>query len=130
MILRALVVWLALLVVAVLNGAFREGVLNAKMGEATGHVVSTLLLCALILVVSWISIVWLNPTTPDHAATVAVLWVCLTVAFEFGFGHFVAGKSWAALLADYNFLRGRVWLLVVISLVEAPYRTARLRGLF
>lgn len=130
MMLRALVVWLALLVVAILNGAFREEVLNPKMGEATGHVVSTLLLCALILVVSSILIVWLNPTTPDDAATIAVLWVCLTVAFEFGFGHFVAGMSWVELLADYNLLRGRVWLLVLISLVEAPYRTARFRGLF
>jgi hypothetical protein len=130
MMLRALAVWLVLMLVAILNGAFREEVLNPRMGEATGHVVSTLLLCALIAAVSWISIVWLNPKTPDHAAAVALLWVSLTVAFEFGFGHFVAGKSWSALLADYNVFRGRVWVLVLIVLVEAPFRTARFRGLF
>jgi len=128
--LRALVVWLVFMVVAILNGAFREGVLSSRMGEATGHVVSTLLLCALIVVVSWVSIVWLNPATPDQAATVAALWVSMTVAFEFGFGHFVAGKSWTVLLAGYNILQGRIWVLVPVTVAAAPYLTARVRGLF
>lgn len=130
MMLRAFAVWLVFMFAAIANGAFREGVLNSIFGQATGHVVSTLLLCVLITVVSWASIVWLNPTTPAEAARVAVLWILTTVAFEFGFGHFVAGKPWATLFGDYNLFRGRVWVLVLIVLAEAPYRTARLRGLF
>lgn len=61
---------------------------------------------------------------------VAVLWVSMTVAFEFGFGHFVAGRPWAVLLADYNILQGRIWVLVPVTVASAPYLTARLRGLF
>jgi hypothetical protein len=130
MMFRALAVWLVFMFAAIANGAFRERALNSIFGEATGHVVSTLLLCTLITVVSWASIVWLNPTTSAKATRVAVLWILMTVAFEFGFGHFVAGKSWATLFGDYNVFRGRVWVLVLIVLAEAPYRSARLRGLF
>jgi hypothetical protein len=53
----------------------------------------------------------------------------LTVAFEFGFGHFIAHKPWSELRADYNVLRGRVWILVLITISAAPYIAARLRGL-
>ena len=45
----------------------------------------------------------------------------MTVAFEFGFGHFVAGHSWQRLLGDYNLLEGRVWLLFLLwILVVVP----------
>ena len=129
MIPRALIVWLVLMSGAILNGAFRERVLNARIGAAAGHVVSSLLLCLVILLVSWVSISWLRPTSPAQATSIALLWVLVTVAFEFGFGHFVAEKSWSDLFADYNVLQGRVWVLVLIVLAEAPYQTARLRGL-
>jgi hypothetical protein len=116
------------MVVAILNGALREGALNPNAGEATGHVASTVLLCILILAISFVSVEWLDPRSPGQAATVSVLWLFLTLAFEFVFGHFVAGKSWVALLADYNLTQGRVWLLVPITVAAAPYVAARLRG--
>jgi hypothetical protein len=31
-----------------------------------------------------------------------LLWLVLTVAFEFGVGHFVFGRSWESLGEDYN----------------------------
>ncbi len=130
MVLRAIVIWLVILVLAILNGAFRVGVLIPRSSEAAGHVVSTLMLCGLIAFVSWVTIAWLHPATWAHAAAVAMLWVVMTVLFEFGFGHFVAGKPWTDLLADYNILRGRVWILVLVTLATAPCLAARPRGLF
>jgi hypothetical protein len=53
----------------------------------------------------------------------------LTLAFEFGFGHWVAGKSWSDLLRDYNLLEGRVWPLVPVVTTVAPALAARVRGL-
>ena len=46
--------------------------------------------------------------TARAAADVGAAWVVLTVAFEFGFGHYVAKQSWDTLLADYNLRRGTV----------------------
>jgi apolipoprotein N-acyltransferase len=50
----------------------------------------------------------------------------MTVIFEFGFGHYVAGHSWSHLLADYNLLAGRVWFLFLIWIALLPYVIWRL----
>ena len=38
---------------------------------------------------------------------IGAAWVVLTVIFEFGFGHYVDGKSWSELLENYNLPAGR-----------------------
>jgi hypothetical protein len=35
-------------------------------------------------------------------------------------GHYAFGHAWETLLADYNLLRGRVWLLVLATTFVAP----------
>jgi len=124
------VIWFALLVIAVLNGTFRVAVLVPRLGDAMGHVVSTLMLCVLIVVLSWATIGWVHPATPAQAIAVGVLWLVLTLVFEFGFGHFVAHKTWPELLADYNLLGGRIWPLVLLTTMASPYLLGRFRGLF
>ena len=126
-ILRAVAVWFVLLVLAVANGTLREKGLVPKIGDRAGHVVSTVLLAAAILVVSWFAIPWIDPGTPARAWTVGLLWVAMTLAFEFGFGR-VRGRSWRKLFADYDVGRGRVWFLVPITTLVAPWVVARLRG--
>jgi len=130
MLLRCAVVWCGLVVLAVLNGALRIGVLIPRIGEAAGHVASTLLLCVAIAVTAWWTVTWIRPARSGEALWVGALWLVLTLGFEFGFGHFVAGKSWGELLADYDVLRGRVWVLVLITTLTAPYLAARARRLF
>jgi hypothetical protein len=51
---------------------------------------------------------------------VGLLWLVLTVAFEFDFFHSVGGKPWDVLLADYNILRGRLWILVLATVLLGP----------
>lgn len=129
MISRGLAVWLAMLVLAVANGTFRAAVLIPRFGEAAGHVLSTVMLCILIAGLTWAAIGWLAPPTPGSAVGLGVLWVILTVGFDFGFGRLAAHKSWQELRADYNVLRGRIWILVLLTTGAAPYLTARLRHL-
>ena len=62
------------------------------------------------------------------AMRVGALWTALTVAFEFGFGRCVMHKSWEALFADYNFLAGRVWLLVPLTTFYGPVLAGMLIG--
>jgi apolipoprotein N-acyltransferase len=59
---------------------------------------------------------------PDTATATAVggVWALLTLGFEFGFGHYVVGTSWADLLADYDVSRGRIWVLIPIATAAAP----------
>jgi hypothetical protein len=58
------------------------------------------------------------------------LWVALTLAFEFLAGHYLFHKPWAALLADYDLSRGRIWILVLVATLLMPLWLARERGLF
>jgi hypothetical protein len=46
---------------------------------------------------------------------VGLYWLLLTVAFEFLGGHYLFGKSWENLPADYNLMRGRVWVAVLVA---------------
>jgi apolipoprotein N-acyltransferase len=51
----------------------------------------------------------------------------LTVGFELGFGHYVAGHPWSDLVADYDLASGRLWVLIPAWTALAPYLLYRLR---
>jgi hypothetical protein len=120
MITRALLAWLTLLLCAVLNGALRQAVLIPHIGERAGHIVSTLLLSAIIMGVAWVSLPWIRARTARDAWIVGALWLALTVAFEFLGGHYLFGDSWENLLAAYNVARGQIWVLVLITTLLGP----------
>jgi hypothetical protein len=129
MLVRGLLIWCALLLTAVINGAFREAVLVPRTGAQVGHVVSSISLSLFILLVTYLAIPWIRPSSPSQALLIGMVWLALTLAFEFGFGRY-RGKPWAELLTDYNLFRGRVWIVVLLVTLIAPLLTARMRGLF
>jgi hypothetical protein len=64
----------------------------------------------------------------SQALTVGVIWLLLTVAFEFSFGHFVAHHSWEKLFQDYNILAGRLWVLVLLGVALLPVIVFKIRS--
>lgn len=71
---------------------------------------------------------WIRPDNLRDAIAIGLAWLVVTLAFEFGFGR-ARGKPWAELLADYDVLKGRIWVLVLVTTAVAPYLAARARGL-
>jgi hypothetical protein len=126
---RAVVVWCGLVALAVSNGAVREALLVPQVGAGTAHVISTITLCALVMWAAYMTIDWIAPTTVGDALGVGALWLVLVLAFEFLAGHFLFGHSWASLLAEYNLVRGRVWIFVPAVTLVAPWLAARARDL-
>jgi len=122
MLAKALLIWILLVVVAVLNGGVRTAFLAPRFGELGGHVISTAILCGVIFVVAWWTIPWLGPRGVRQALLIGTVWMVLTVAFEFLAGHYLFGPSWARLLAGYNLLHGRVWIVVPLATLLAPAR--------
>lgn len=120
MILRAVAIWLGLLVVASMNGALREALLIPRLGAGAGRAVSSVALSVLILLLTYATIRWIRPDTIKRAWLIGVLWIILTLAFEFLAGHFLFGNSWNSLLEDYNVARGRIWIVVLITTLIAP----------
>jgi hypothetical protein len=124
---RALLVWVLLVGLAILNGLAREGYRAPRLGAAAGHVVSSIILGGLIALTAWLTIRWIAPGTARRAWEVGILWAVLTVAFEFLAGHYAFGHPWPELLEDYDLLQGRVWLLVVATTLVAPAWACRVR---
>lgn len=115
-----LAVWVGMAVVAVLNGGFREVVLIPRIGEYAGHVLSTAMLVAAILGISFLffrstSIAY----TLGEAVLIGVGWTVLTVGFEFLVGY-VEGTPVSVTLGQYNVLAGQVWIAVPLALLLSP----------
>jgi hypothetical protein len=128
MVMRAVFIWCALLVIASINGIAREAVLIPRIGEVAGRALSTLALSAFIVILTWISIGWIAPRSAQQAWAVGVIWVVLTLAFEFLAGHYLFHNPWSRLLEDYNVIRGRIWILVLIATLVSPRVCAGLRN--
>ena len=129
MLLRAILIWLVLSVLAVLNGMARNSLITPRIGEHGGHVASTIILCTVIFAVTLISIRWMGPEGRGSAWLIGIVWVVLTVSFEFLAGHYLFGSEWSKLLADYNLAEGRIWLLVLMTSFFAPWCAAAVRGI-
>lgn len=127
MILRAAVIWILLLVIAVASGTARVAFLQPRVGEHAAHVVGTVLVILVFGTVIWWATPWIVPTLDRTTLWgLGLGWVAATIAFEFLFGHYVAGHPWPKLLADYNLLAGRIWLLVLVTILVMPWVTGAL----
>ena len=91
------------------------------LSDLRAHQLSSLIGIVLFGLYIWFSLRRARPATGSQALAVGFLWLGLTVAFEFSFGHFVAGHSWSRLFQDYNLFAGRLWVLVLLWLTLAPY---------
>jgi len=59
---------------------------------------------------------------------IGVQWVLMTLIFEFVFGHYVAGKSWADILQNFNPLKGNLFIVVLLVTFISPLLVAKIRG--
>jgi hypothetical protein len=127
MIYRALTIWAVLLVFAMLIGGGKVAFIIPKLGEHIGQIIGTLIFCPVIFVVTWYSIRWINPNGIRDAIVVGILWLILTEAFEFLAGRYLFEKSWEQLFYEYQIWEGRIWVLILVTLLASPIIAARLR---
>lgn len=113
--------WFVLLVLAILNAGFRTKILQERLGELRAHQVASLTFITLIMIISVVfAALMISLATMIDLWTIGILWVILTVMFEFLFGHYVMKHPWKRLLNDYNLLKGRLWSLVIITILIGP----------
>ena len=127
--LKAVAVWVAILVCAILNGALREGILLRVLGKPVATLVSGALLAGIVLAIALLAVPWFGRLAASRYAYVGALWLLLTLAFEFSFGRLVQHQTWRELLEAYTFRHGNIWPLVLFITAVAPLLAARIRGL-
>jgi hypothetical protein len=114
------IAWFPMFVIALANATIREVGYKRDVGELAAHQISTLTACILVGVCVWVLSNYLGIQSAGQAIGIGLMWLIMTVAFEFGFGHFIVGNPWSRLLHDYNVLHGRVWSLFVLWIAVAP----------
>ena len=124
---KALAIWVVILVLAVINGTFREAVLIPKFGSSSGLFLSGLLLSLLILAATYLLLPWLGIRRSGQLLLIGVCWLALTLVFEFSFG-LLRGKALPEILGAYTFKGGNIWSVVLVVTAVAPCLAARLRG--
>lgn len=123
---KSVVIWLGILVLAIANGLFREAILVPELGKVPGFLASGVLLSALILFVSWLTLPWFGHPGARQCLAIGAGWLLLTLAFEFSFG-LARGLSWSRLLEAYTFRDGNIWPLVLLVTAMAPTISCRIR---
>lgn len=125
---KAFAVWLGILVLAIANGTLREAVLVPALGKPPGLILSGVLLSGLILAVAYFALPWFGRAPIASYTAIGFGWLCLTLVFEFTFGHLIQGKPWSQLLEAYTFKEGDIWPVVLLVTAVAPYMAARIKG--
>lgn len=119
--------WFAMLAVAIGNGALREATFARSLPELRAHQLSTFIGAAAMGVLMWFVIVRWPPSSGREALVIGVLWLALTVAFEFFMGLVLRKRPWAEVIGAYDLRRGRVWVLFLLWITVAPWLFYRLQ---
>lgn len=123
---KALAIWLAMVVCAVLNGLLRQYGLLPALGETIGRPLSAVILALVIVLLTWVFLRWTGRLTRRTAWLVGLGWLALTVIFEFGLG-LAQGMPVGEIAALYNPLSPGLWDLVLLATLLSPPLLNRVR---
>jgi len=124
---RAISVWLVIIVAEIVHGMLRAMSLVPFFGEFRSNQIGVFTGSAIILVVACVTIRWIGAILRYELLLVGIIWLTLTVAFEWLFGWLVMGQSFERMAADYNLLKGGLMPVGLIFLALSPLIAAKLR---
>lgn len=126
---KAFVLWILMAFLAVGNGVVRNFLITPYLGDPAAHWLGTLTALILLFGAMYLILPWVGPRTRGHLWGIGLFWLILTMAFEFLAGHYLFGNPWDKLLADYNLIRGRVWVTVLLLQLFGPLGVAKVKGI-
>jgi hypothetical protein len=129
MILKSMLIWLSITPLAILNGAFRQLVLEPWIGENIARPISGIILCILIFIISFILVPKLGMGTKKIYSIIGILWVFSTIIFETIIG-LIMGSTFTEIVNAYDITTGNLWLIIVIYTGFIPIIIAKIRRLY
>lgn len=112
--------WLPMIVLAFANATIREIWLIKYYSELRASQLSTISLVLFCAIYIWFIMPVLNIQNSIQAFLIGLIWVILTIVFEFALGR-LTNRSWEFLLQNYNVAEGRLWPLFLLCLFLFPY---------
>jgi hypothetical protein len=126
--LRALLVWLGIIVAESVHGTLRAWYLAPVMGDLPARRVGVFIGTGLIFVIALACTRWIGAQSRRQLLGIGALWVALTVAFEVVLGRSLLHYDWARILADYDLSRGGLMGFGLLAMFFMPLLAARIRG--
>lgn len=120
----AVLIWIMIIPIAILNGGFREYVL-VRLG-VFARPLSGIILSICIFVVAYFLVPRINMCAKRDYMIFGVMWFVLTNLFDLVM-YIKDGGGFVDLLQSYNILTGNTWLLVVLTALFAPAAVMRIR---
>jgi hypothetical protein len=125
---RAVGIWLTLVAVESMHGVMRRLFLEPQLGDLRARQVSVFTGAVLVTLVFWFTLRWLGSQPVRRWWTFGLLWLALTLGFEFGLGR-ATGMSWDRIASDFDPRRGGLLAFGMLVILVAPRILAQRRGL-
>lgn len=120
--------WFPMLVLAILNGVARDKLYGPGMKPLTAHQVSCVMGIALFTVYTAVLSRYLPLESSVQAITAGLIWLVMTVIFEFSMICLLLKRSFRSALEEYNLMAGKLWTLVLVAVALLPWAVHRLTG--
>ena len=128
MLLRALAVWLIIILAETVHGILRGLILVPAIGDYTSRQVGVFIGSAIIFTITYFFIDWFGrDATPSRLLGIGFLWVIATVVFELAFGRLL-GFSWDRLLEDYQINEGGLMPIGLLLMFFSPLVANKLKS--
>ncbi|MFH1801940.1 MAG: hypothetical protein ABH864_00645 [archaeon] len=122
----SLVVWVLFVILAIINGLVRDKYYSDSLSELSKYQVSSVVLVFVLLIVMYLFFRKFGAAYSNGDLwKIGFMWLVLTVAFEFVFGHYIVGHELGGAFVDYNIFAGRLQLLVLFFTLIGPWFVAR-----
>uniref|UniRef100_Q31JQ4 Uncharacterized protein n=1 Tax=Hydrogenovibrio crunogenus (strain DSM 25203 / XCL-2) TaxID=317025 RepID=Q31JQ4_HYDCU len=126
---KATVIWCVIVLIAILNGGFRDSVLNPMLGDKTALPISGLILSAMIFAITYLFINRFKATEAQTYIRIGLFWGLLTIIFEYGLGYFVLHQPLDEIHQVFNLQQGNLFLLALLTAIIAPWLAAKIKRL-
>jgi len=120
------VAWFGMMALAIMNGACRDFLNSAYVGDHGAHQISTGTLIALLAGYMLLLMRKWPLASAGQAWIIGVLWLVMTEAFELGMG-LIEGQSWSEMLQAHNVFAGQLWIFIPLWVLVGPYVFYRFR---
>jgi len=124
---RTFAVWMLLIISESVHGLIRQRFIAPEIGDLPSRQLGVFTGSLIIFALYLLTAGWMNLRTLASQLLAGLLWVTLTVLFEFGLGM-ALGYLPERLLSDYDILHGGYMAFGLLFMLVAPALAAGIRS--
>ena len=123
---RAFVTWVVIILTESLNGVLRQLFMAPLVGDWRARQIGAVIATGITFAIALALIRWIGARTLGVQLGVGLMWVVLTVAFEYSLGTML-GVPTQRMLADYDLPNGGLMGIALLIVLVTPALAAGLR---